>query len=306
MQIGTLREFVVLALRLDYTAAARELHMSVSSLSRHISALETEMGFQLFNLNPVSLTAAGSMAFDRIARILDELDAVVEEGRALVAKASHNLRLYALPSNSAQIAIVYEAAAALHEKYPDFTLGVCGDDRYMETEEALIEGKADIGVLFRSFNDEGGRLDRVPIGEFPICAWVRKDNPAANLESATFADLASCVVPVSTNSQSRAATDSMLDAFRQNGVEVKTRLRDMENRFALYFSLGPDEVLFDFADDDEPARINKNLVKVAMVGDASLPPVYLAFSRGNSNPLIAEYLEVCQSLSAQKATTPTK
>ncbi len=306
MQIGTLREFVVLALRLDYTAAARELHMSVSSLSRHISALETEMGFQLFNRNPVSLTAAGSMAFDRIARILDELDAVVEEGRALVAKASHNLRLYALPSNSAQIAIVYEAAAALHEKYPDFTLGVCGDDRYMETEEALIEGKADIGVLFRSFNDEGGRLDRVPIGEFPICVWVRKDNPAANLESATFADLASCVVPVSTNSQSRAATDSMLDAFRQNGVEVKTRLRDMENRFALYFSLGPDEVLFDFADDDEPARINKNLVKVAMVGDASLSPVYLAFSRGNSNPLIAEYLEVCQSLSAQKATTPTK
>lgn len=201
---------------------------------------------------------------------------------------------------------MYEAAAALHEKYPDFTLGVCGDDRYMETEEALIEGKADIGVLFRSFNDEGGRLDRVPIGEFPICAWVRKDNPAANLESATFTDLASCVVPVSTNSQSRAATDSMLDAFRQNGVEVKTRLRDMENRFALYFSLGPDEVLFDFADDDEPARINKNLVKVAMVGDASLSPVYLAFSRGNSNPLIAEYLEVCQSLSAQKATTPTK
>ena len=53
MQIGTLREFVVLALRLDYAAAARELHMSVSSLSRHISALETEMGFQLFNRNPV-------------------------------------------------------------------------------------------------------------------------------------------------------------------------------------------------------------------------------------------------------------
>ena len=43
-------------------------------------------GIPAFQSQPCMLTAAGSMAFNRIARILDELDAVVEEGRALVAK----------------------------------------------------------------------------------------------------------------------------------------------------------------------------------------------------------------------------
>ena len=48
MKTETLSEFVVLAKRLNFTTAAKELYVSQPRLSSHIKALEDELGFELF------------------------------------------------------------------------------------------------------------------------------------------------------------------------------------------------------------------------------------------------------------------
>ena len=43
MDLQMLHEFAVLAERLNYTQAARDLNVAPSTLSRHMAALETEL-----------------------------------------------------------------------------------------------------------------------------------------------------------------------------------------------------------------------------------------------------------------------
>ena len=92
------REFIELAMRLNYTTAAEQLHLSTSALSRHIADLESELGFPLFNRTPLSLTQAGQYYLESISAIIDELDEVVAHGRKISEHFSKPFRVYMLPS----------------------------------------------------------------------------------------------------------------------------------------------------------------------------------------------------------------
>lgn len=73
MDIRLLDEFVVLATRLNYHAAAEELFMNQSTLSRHIALLENELGIALFarSTRHVELTDAGRAILDDVKNITD-------------------------------------------------------------------------------------------------------------------------------------------------------------------------------------------------------------------------------------------
>ena len=89
MDLQLLHEFAVLAERLNYAQAARELNVAQSTLSRHMSALESELGVGLFSHGTrTSLTYAGRIlleeagtlfsAEERIARRLGETKRAVQ------------------------------------------------------------------------------------------------------------------------------------------------------------------------------------------------------------------------------------
>jgi DNA-binding transcriptional LysR family regulator len=48
MDIEYLREFIILARYLNFTATAEMLHTTQPTLSRHISSIESEVGIKLF------------------------------------------------------------------------------------------------------------------------------------------------------------------------------------------------------------------------------------------------------------------
>lgn len=73
MDIQYIREFVALAKYGNYMTAAEELYISQSSLSKHIIALEKELGFPLFNrtTRKVGLTQYGTTFLPYAQRIID-------------------------------------------------------------------------------------------------------------------------------------------------------------------------------------------------------------------------------------------
>lgn len=87
MNIEVLREFVDLAYTLNYQKTAKRLYISHSALSKHISALEKELGgIALFyrTKRTVELTPLGKVFLPRVERILSEYDsalAVIQSGR---------------------------------------------------------------------------------------------------------------------------------------------------------------------------------------------------------------------------------
>ena len=74
METTYLKEYVVLAHRNSFTAAARELHVTQSTLSKHIAALEREFKTDLFirDRNGIKLTRAGEVLLAQATKI-DEL-----------------------------------------------------------------------------------------------------------------------------------------------------------------------------------------------------------------------------------------
>ncbi len=61
MRISYLKEFIILSKCLNYSLAAKHLNITQPGLSRHIAALEDEIGVKLFSrdTHKVTLTRSG-------------------------------------------------------------------------------------------------------------------------------------------------------------------------------------------------------------------------------------------------------
>ena len=94
-----IEEFQVLAECLNFTIAARRLYISQSTLSKHVAALENEVGCRLIDRTPsVALTPAGLLFYeetgDFLRRFREDMDNIVRK------VAAHNVRTIRAPDFS--------------------------------------------------------------------------------------------------------------------------------------------------------------------------------------------------------------
>ncbi len=80
MKIRYFREFLVLSQYLNFSLAAYHLHMTQPGLSRHISAIEKELGVTLFerDTHRVGLTDKGNQFLRGIEKIIEDYDFLCE------------------------------------------------------------------------------------------------------------------------------------------------------------------------------------------------------------------------------------
>ncbi len=113
METTYLSEFSRVADRGSFTAAARELHLTQSTLSKHVALLEREFGTELFvrDRNGVSLTEAGSVLYaqarqmERLLRATGALVRAAGEGRASVPRGVAGARAGAADARSGAMAV---------------------------------------------------------------------------------------------------------------------------------------------------------------------------------------------------------
>lgn len=95
MQTEYLEEFVKVALHGSITQAARNMYMSQSTLSAHMSSLERDVGFKLFNRSSGSettLTDAGARFLELSQKALNILEEARQQGFSL-AQQKRPLRI---------------------------------------------------------------------------------------------------------------------------------------------------------------------------------------------------------------------
>lgn len=140
-----LQTFCRVARRLNFSRAAEELSLSQSAVSRHIEALECEMGMELFARagRGVALTEAGQRLLiyaERILRLTEEARRSVEElsnlesGRLTIGAST-------TPGNY----VLGPVVAAYQERYPGIELRL--DIRDSQSVLRLVEeGSSDVAV----------------------------------------------------------------------------------------------------------------------------------------------------------------
>jgi LysR family transcriptional regulator, glycine cleavage system transcriptional activator len=83
LDVGQLRAFTAVAKHLNFRAAAEELYLTQSAVSRQIQTLEAELGAQLFmrHTRVVELTIAGTIFLHATRAALERIDAAVRQIR---------------------------------------------------------------------------------------------------------------------------------------------------------------------------------------------------------------------------------
>ncbi|TAE26677.1 MAG: LysR family transcriptional regulator [Cytophagales bacterium] len=144
MNIDQIRYFLGLADELHFWNASEKLNITQSALSRHIQALEAELGVVLFDRTKrkVELTAAGTFLKTEWARLLTELDNVQRQARLLGDGETGTLRV-GHPS-SIRFSILPDLVVAMIRAYPNVRMELVSVDD-VDMEELLMGYQIDIG-----------------------------------------------------------------------------------------------------------------------------------------------------------------
>jgi DNA-binding transcriptional LysR family regulator len=142
-----LASFARVGERGSFRAAAADLGLSPSAVSKHVKALEERLGVRLVNRTTrrVSLTEPGRAFLARVGGILDELAEAEEAVGSLQDTLRGTLRIGApMDFGRAHLAASLAAFAAAH---PRLTLEVEFADRYVDVVEEGFDVVVRIGAL---------------------------------------------------------------------------------------------------------------------------------------------------------------
>jgi|APMI01.1.fsa_nt_gi DNA-binding transcriptional LysR family regulator len=148
-RLAAIEAFVKVAEAHSFSEAATRLNVSKSVVSRHVAALEAELGARLFHrtTRSLTLTEAGQGYFDRAQRILADLDEANAAVRQLQAAPRGRLRVNAPMSFG-----FLHLAPALPDflaRYPELSVDVAMNDRFVD----LVDEGFDVAVRIGEMQD---------------------------------------------------------------------------------------------------------------------------------------------------------
>ena len=134
----------------SFTKAAQTLHMSRASITHLVQQLEARLRVNLLNrtTRKVNVTADGALYFERVVRLLADLDEA-ESGLPNAATSPAGRLRVDVPSPFASM-ILIPALPAFHAKYPDIVLDLGVSDRMVD----LIDDNVDCVVRGGALADQ--------------------------------------------------------------------------------------------------------------------------------------------------------
>lgn len=213
MELDLFRSFVAVAEERSFSRAARVLHTTQPTLSRHISRLEAELGVRLFDRygRHVECTANGQLLLPMAQAIVTRADQAVSLLREQAGGGASSVRFGAYGSIFALL--LTPPLASFAAAYPRVTINLLErDDAHLE--EAVISGELDAAVItpWGSARTAGHQL----LTE-DILLVLPEGHRLAGEPTVPLSALAreSVLVPPSTVN----AGNIVIDAFRRAGIE---------------------------------------------------------------------------------------
>lgn len=154
MKISQIRAVVAVAERGNFSEAALDLRLTQPAVSHAIATLEDELGVPLFARGRYGavLTPAGERVLHHARQAMLHLEMMQEE--ANLHKGLHGGHVRVAAFSSVATHLLPKAIAQFHDQYPDVAVTIIENPSYLEVENYLREGNADIGVTYLPVSDE--------------------------------------------------------------------------------------------------------------------------------------------------------
>jgi len=188
VKIEYFREFLILAKYMNFSAAAEHMFITQPALSRHLAALEQELGVRLLNrtTQEVSLTPAGELFQERMTQMMSSYDELLSllrlQSDGYTERLVVGVPYYALSDylgrvpyrferRYPQIKLIYDVGS------PDYVLAGLNQGRIDVALLAHLPFPDSKSIAFRDFDTER------------LCVLVNENDPIARKNTCSVSDL---------------------------------------------------------------------------------------------------------------------
>ncbi|RZT39164.1 LysR family transcriptional regulator [Cupriavidus agavae] len=176
MELRHLRYFVALAERLNFTAAAEQVHVTQPTLSHQIKQLENELDLALFERNErrVSLTAAGMLFLPRVIEALRVLDGGTALLKASTGSLTGHLRI--ATSQTFNIVIVPRTVLLFRQQHEGVRVTI-EELTLADMTQSLRDGDMDLAIAYQPTEDRDMEFE--PLCDEELVLVTRTDHVLA-------------------------------------------------------------------------------------------------------------------------------
>lgn len=265
----------------NFGEAALRLGLTQSTISYAIASLEEELGVMLLvrGRSGTHLTPAGADIIGHIREMLRLLDAVIHDANR--HKGLHGGQVRIATFRGAAAHLLPRQVANFTQRYPDIDVGMTEYYDYVDVEQEVRDGKADIGITFLPTGDEFESFEMV---HDPYLVLLPTDSPitATQLSWEQLLELPLILYP-----DDNSCFQQVQSFFRQAGYRLSPRYQFRETSTILSMveqGLGaailPQLSIASSASQgrrcDLPVPLNRT-VGAVILANALQPPAVFAF-----------------------------
>jgi len=280
--------FLAAAEEENFQRAAARLNIAQSALSRHISALEEDLGgVRLFERLPrgVRLTDSGEQYLADVRRILESVDEATLRVQRVERGQTGHLRVAFTEAVAAQ-PLLAEALRRFQSAFPEVQIDLIAM-RSKNQREDLRKGRIDVGFFYAEAGDEEV-FDWTPIMTDDFLLALPEGHRLAGKARITLEDLRGEPLIFPSKWHAPSTHERLMAAFRERGIApnivAENPSADILNCLvSAGIGLG---FLITSQKDRAPAT-----VLARHVADFSLPlPLVLAWLKDNRSPIIPNFV----------------
>ncbi|MCU1783767.1 LysR family transcriptional regulator [Pseudomonas sp. 13B_2.1_Bac1] len=219
LDLRKLRYFLTVAEELHFGRAALRLHLAQPPLTRQISALETELGFKLFDRTSrtVTLTAQGRAFLPYARGVLEQVELAQVIATKLAAGTAGQLTL-GYVSSIALSDLFSQTIQAFAQRFADvqLTLVECASG---SLGAQVADGRLDIGLSRLLPQNE--QVQALSLGQEPLVAAVSSDSPLAQQAHISLAQLSTYPLILFPADYGSGLNQSIEQLYRHHGVPLR-------------------------------------------------------------------------------------
>lgn len=289
MELRHVRYFVAVAEYLNFSKAARQLHIAQPPLSRQIRQLEEELGVELFvrSKRRVELTKAGRVFLDEARKLVVQAGHATEAARHAQKGESGVVRIGIASGLGGPVSRVI----AEHSKRRPSIDSECKDIFSTPQNEALRKHEIDVGFLRPPVDQVN--LDCELLFEEGFVVVLPRAHRLAKRKSLRLVDIANETLIIFDRNFSSGLYDKILGLFRKQGLTphfTVTHVEAHEEAGAIMVACG--KAIFIGAG----AIVNRSVSGVELASARLNEPeakieVYVAWRKDEESPAVFAFLD---------------
>ena len=292
MDISQLKYFIALAQTRSFSEAARRCGISQPSMSHGISALEKQLGAQLFlrSRKNVSITDAGKVLLPSATQIVELAEKAELRIRQIETGQTGNLVISALTTSSA---VLSKTLTAFTKKYPDVMTDITFTSGKSETI-AMSESVGDVHFAVREMVPEGELFDYIITHYDRLCVAFPADHPLAD-EELDFSKLKNERFIAVSGSDGPALRNEILRVCESRGYHPNI-VCQYDRAEAVLLSVGTGNGIAVVPEALGSVFYYNNVKLKQIPGDDALRTYVIAWQKDLQNPAARLFVDVAKEL----------